>query len=576
MIISNIYLLAIVIIITLLLMAYLSLKLLRNASEIPKILFNFKVFFLIKKRQNYFYIYERFKQNIKIREKKYFNFKNYFFLKKKLNNKYFLKKNIVKVIVVFYSLKSKYFDYHLDKKKFNKITDTNSINYLKINTKNKKSIEFETYKKNEKILNTFFIKKNEKKNLVLILILDGLSQYLSNKLPATNSFFSNNRFTNAYTNGVWTFPVFSSLITGQYPSTHLNYKPITYYSDLGFLDNSTYVNSQSTLFEHFKSQNFVTGCYSPYIRLNPTYNFDRGVDFFKFCENQNTTKIIDKIISQIETFSDCSNFIFAHLFDIHLKSPKYTPERADYAYQTENNYNYRTDESLHSTKSFKTKREKFKKNKSHYEREKLLSDIKYCDLRLSHLYNYLNNKKFDNYTIILMGDHGTRGDQDTGLNSNFVNETVNRSYNNIGFFIKDNKYNFKNKKTDLIETIDIFPSLASRYKNNKNNKNLNKQFDGKNKFFSNIKKNYTVSESMYDNDYEMLINSKNHSMFSSFKMKDEIISNHLKKRYIDKKNIEIKSPDQNLKRKFQNIEKQHAKNSNLSFINNLPFINYEK
>lgn len=175
-----------------------------------------------------------------------------------------------------------------------------------------------------------------------------------------------------------------------------------------------------------------------------------------------------------------------------------------------------------------------------------------------------------------MGDHGTRGDQDTGLNSNFVNETVNRSYNNIGFFIKDNKYNFKNKRTDLIETIDIFPSLASRYKNNKKNKNLNKQFDGKNKFFSNVKKNYTVSESMYDNDYEMLINSKNHSMFSSFKMKDEIISKHLKKIYIDKQNIKIKSPDQNLKRKFQNIEKQHAKNSNLSFINNLPFINYEK
>lgn len=282
MIISNIYLLGLIIIVALLLMAYLSLKLLRNSSEIPKILFNFKVFFLFKKRQNYFYIYERFKQNTKIREKKYFNFQFYFFSQKKLYNKYFLKKNIVKVIVIFYSLKNKYFDYRLDKKKFNKITDTNSINYLKINTKNKRLIEFEINKKNDKILNTFFIKKNEKKNLVLILILDGLSQYLSNKLPSSNRFFSNNRFTNAYANGVWTFPVFSSLITGQYPSTHLNYEPNTYYSNLGFLDNSTYVNAQSTLFEHFKSLNFVTGCYSPYIRLNPTYNFDRGVDFLNF------------------------------------------------------------------------------------------------------------------------------------------------------------------------------------------------------------------------------------------------------------------------------------------------------
>ena len=54
------------------------------------------------------------------------------------------------------------------------------------------------------------------------------------------------------------FSVFSSLITGQYPSTHLNYKPITYYSDINFLDNSTCINSKYTLFEHFKSLNFVT------------------------------------------------------------------------------------------------------------------------------------------------------------------------------------------------------------------------------------------------------------------------------------------------------------------------------
>ena len=74
-------------------------------------------------------------------------------------------------------------------------------------------------------------------------------------------------------------PVFSSLITGQYPSTHLNYKPNTYYSNYNFLDSSTFVKAERNLFEHFKSLNFVTGCYSPYLRLNPTYNFDKGVDF---------------------------------------------------------------------------------------------------------------------------------------------------------------------------------------------------------------------------------------------------------------------------------------------------------
>ena len=84
------------------------------------------------------------------------------FFQKKHNHKYFLKEKVKKVIVIFYSFKNKYFDYSINKKKFNKIINANSINYFKINTKNKKSIEFEI-KNNDKILNTFFIKKKEKK-----------------------------------------------------------------------------------------------------------------------------------------------------------------------------------------------------------------------------------------------------------------------------------------------------------------------------------------------------------------------------------------------------------------------------
>ena len=162
-----------------------------------------------------------------------------------------------------------------------------------------------------------------------------------------------------------------------------------------------------------------------------------------------------------------------------------------------------------------------------------------------------------------MGDHGTRGDR--VVNKNFVNETVNRSFNNIGFFIKDNKFSFKNKKSNFIETIDIFPSLASRYQNSKNNEKLKKQFNGKNVLFSKIKKNYTVSESIYDSYYEMLINLKNQSMFSSYEIKDKTIINKRKKLFTNKKNIEVKSINKKIKIKFENLEKEHTKKSNLLF-----------
>ena len=118
MIISNIYLTEFIILVVILLSTYLFHKILRNISITLKTLFNLKNFFVLKKRQNYFYDYERFKKNIIIRKKRYFNFQNYFFLEKKLNNKYLLKNKIDKVIVIFYSLKSKYFDYRLNKKKF--------------------------------------------------------------------------------------------------------------------------------------------------------------------------------------------------------------------------------------------------------------------------------------------------------------------------------------------------------------------------------------------------------------------------------------------------------------------------
>ena len=204
--------------------------------------------------------------------------------------------------------------------------------------------------------------------------------------------------------------------------------------------------------------------------------------------------------------------------------------------------------------------------KTKFEREKLFGKIRYTDLRLNQLYNYLNSKKFDNLTVILMGDHGTRGDL-KNISNNFVKETLNRSYCNIGFFIKDNKYNFKKKKSDLIETIDIFPSLASRYKDVHNYKKVKKQFNGVNTLFSNIKKNYTVSESIYGADYETLINLKNYSMFSSYKLKDNKILDRRKRKFIDKKNIEIKSISKEIKLGLEKIENKHKRSSKLLFYN---------
>ena len=101
------------------------------------------------------------------------------------------------------------------------------------------------------------------------------------------------------------------------------------------------------------------------------------------------------------------------------------------------------------------------------------------DKYLFFLFEYLNRKKFDDYTIILFGDHGT-------VFKEFVStgNVLNKHHNNVGLYIRDKKFNFKNKRNKFIETIDLFPSLLYRYSKNKYLKN-NKDFDGKNLIYSN-------------------------------------------------------------------------------------------
>ena len=84
--------------------------------------------------------------------------------------------------------------------------------------------------------------------------------------------------------------------------------------------------------------------------------------------------------------------------------------------------------------------------------------------------------------------------------------------NNIGFYIKDKKFNFKSKKKKILQMIDIFPSLLSRYSSNKF-KNENK-LDGKNILYSSKKSKYFVSESFGVKSINFLLKPKIYSPYS--------------------------------------------------------------
>lgn len=543
----------VIIFITILLIFIYFLYNVKNVNKIHRFIFKLKHLLDLKKYQHYFYDVHLYENEILVSGKKYLKINDYLFKIKK-KKKLSLKKAKILIIILF-NKSSKYFRYTLGNKKFNRNISNNSINFIKIKSDNK-NLKIES-DKNNNILNTFYINKKTKK-LVLILILDGMSNQLANNLTYSNAFFEKkNRLQNIWSNGPWTLPTFSSLFTGQYTTNHLNYKARSFYLNKRKIEDSQSINSQITLFEFFQKKGFVTSCYSPYARVNPTYNFDRGVDIFKNFTNSSTDEIVDEIISQIQFFDSSSNLVFAHLMDAHHRI-KGHDRLSDFIFFPDNNYNYlnlnqEAQNEMYKKQLYNKKLENFLRIKNFYEEKEIINRMKLVDLRLNALYHYIKKQNFEDFTIILMGDHGTRF-----KNSSITGNVLDKAHQNVGFFIKDKKNkSFKNKKNSYIATIDIFPSLISRYEN-KDPKKISKYFNGENTIFGKQKKNYVICENLYDKNYDLLVNYKGNYLHSAFNVQDDKLVSEKSSKYYDKDEKEIKTKNKNFPFKvLEEIKKIH-------------------
>jgi len=375
-----------IIIINLLIIFLIYKFIFKNFTNAYKILFNLKENFKFKKYQHMFYYNENFKFKIIFQNKTYLRVNNYIFKHTKFNFTGSKKeKNTKKIILLIYANVSNYFTYKLGNVYFNRKLRKQSINLVKINLKGK-NIKVED-SKNNIILKKFNINVPQKK-LVLILMLDGMNSFLSNDLNYSSQFFGKkNKINSLWSNAPWTLPTFGNLITGLYTSNHQNYMARSYYSKSN--SHNSQIKSEITMFEFFKNLGFVTGCYSPYPRINPTYGFDRGVDFLKYCENQTADEINDNIISQIEFCKEKNNFIFAHFLDAHhlVKNHKRV---ADFIFTPDDNQDYRKQDSVIKIKNQnldtnKSKLNSFLKEKNFSEEKDIINQMKLTDFRLNNL-----------------------------------------------------------------------------------------------------------------------------------------------------------------------------------------------
>ncbi len=510
----------------------------------------YHIYFLIKKKicrkkysdQRSFLYNERYSENINFGNVKYFFKNNYVFNISKNVFSVRNNKKILNVIIICYSKKKVFLEYLLDGSKFFKKLDLNKLSLLILPIYNFYQIRI---KNKELVKKIFYIKKNKKKKLVLLFIIDGFSKKISDEFSNLNNIYGLQKFNNAWSNSEWTLPSFSNLISGKYTSSHNCYRPNTFYLNENTREK---VICKMNIFEFFSKIGFITGCYTGSHRVNPSYDHFKGVDIGRMLHNRDANEILDHVNTQINAFSNSSNFIIAHFVDGH------------HSLEVENTFKYSSHQKpfnlfLDIKKNYGNfnKKSPFKVYDGHMEEDKKMR-YRYIDYLLTNFLNKTQFDKYDEYSIIIFGDHGTR------FSSKISNQqTLNPEVNNIGFYVKDNSL-LKGTSNNLIQIVDVFPSLLNKY-----NKNIKIDFDGSNSIFSRKQSDYAILESIYYPEYHLAIIAGRYKIYNIFSVNDSLhLSNH--KIYFNFKNIfeEVEIPNY-IKKKLIQKSLDHIKKTKFKY-----------
>jgi hypothetical protein len=235
------------------------------------------------------------------------------------------------------------------------------------------------------------------KNIICIildaLIPEDLAQGTGTATSNINSFFSEATVcSNVFSQGDWTLPAFSSMLTGHYPINHNCNNPDHYDSALS--------DDLLRLPECLLCNDYRTFGYSSHARFSPAYGHAKGFERFIYRqrnERQYYPQIINEAITNLESNKNDSNFMFLHFFDTH--HPYYP-------------YSYLQNNLMSEFRDYGAF-EKHKKKKGQVPIIKYLMDqrktkLYEVDLALDSLFSYLKKQVwFDDSIVILTADHGT-------------------------------------------------------------------------------------------------------------------------------------------------------------------------
>lgn len=232
---------------------------------------------------------------------------------------------------------------------------------------------------------------------IICVIVDGITPDLllmkeSRFAPNINKFFSEGVFCHrVYSQGNWTLPAFSSMLTGVYPSRHGVNHPDRYETPLP--------PHFKTLPEVLQENGFRTFGYSGNRRFSPAYGHAKGFERFIFNPPErydSYASSINEAILHLEAHQHDSNFIFLHLFDAHAP------------YQGRSYLQNVREAPIRHNHSYKDGKRRGFEGYAHYLQNEWQSKMCEVDCGLGALFSYIEkNEWLKNALIVLTSDHGT-------------------------------------------------------------------------------------------------------------------------------------------------------------------------
>lgn len=380
---------------------------------------------------------------------------------------------------------------------------TNSAKFLASGNKMYSYLRFNepceiTGKENMAFTKPVVLKHNQdRKKLILNIFFDSFNwkvikdNSLKELMPNTYKFFKEGVICNEFFAGSeFTYPSVASYFTGCRSTTH---KLLNQNIQFPIPDEFTLLS------EVFHDQGYYVSKIGGNDSVLPNYGYIRGVDRFLYQKSEQGFHVEDtihEVIEHLEAYGEADQFIWAEIQDLHEVAGYWPLSMAVSAGVTAdmNEVDNTGGSSLYQTPSMH-RREIYKKQ------------LKYIDLQLQMLYEYIKRRYRKNEVIVtLISDHGN------GFNVDAEEPFMSEQRTNIPLLLyyDNNSGNICNEKIETIDYGHILCELAKI----KDERIINNEGELPMFFGGNKEKDFVFSQSLFPNrHYEATIISTSYKYY---------------------------------------------------------------